>query len=154
MHAECLCSYSYSACMYYSQGCAQGEALLHLEFRPLLSIPGGRRPPLNLFRGGAKSYLPKKNLAAPLRAPIFQRSLGKFLRVGQKKSRVSKLLNRNFLGENPVHAPGYKYICYLRQILGGGIYIEWFLLNGSVVLFVNYQPTSRALSIPQPSRVL
>ena len=40
--------------VYYSQGCGQGETLLHLEFRPLLGIPGGRRPPLNLFSGGGK----------------------------------------------------------------------------------------------------
>ena len=87
--------------------------------------PRGASPTTELVQGGGQSLIClKKNLAAPLRAPIFQRSLGKFLRVGQKKSRVSKLLNRNFLVENPVHAPGYKYICYLRQILGGGIYIE------------------------------
>ena len=107
-----------------ARGVHRGRRCPPLEFRPLLGIPGGRRPPLNLFRGGQSPICLKKIWAAPLRAPIFQRSLGKFLRVGQKKSRVSKLLNRNFLGENPVHAPGYKYICYLRQILGGGIYIE------------------------------
>ena len=85
MHAECLCSYSYSACMYYSQGCAQGEALLHLEFRPLLGIPGGRRPPLNLFRGGAKSYLPKKKFGGPPAGADFPAFSGKISQGGAKK---------------------------------------------------------------------